>query len=152
MAGGNPIRGSRIGAGSGTGSDAGPSARVAPALAYDKARSKVMLFGGGTWDPYYDDTWSWNGTSWTAIAPAKKPSMRQSARLVYDPTRSLLILFGGADDTLLNDMWEWDGTNWANVVVTGPPPRCCYAYAHDLARRETVLFGGSDNQTWVYGR
>jgi hypothetical protein len=63
-----------------------------------------------------------------------------------------MILFGGDDGTMLNDLWEWDGSNWSEVTVAGPPPRCCYAYAHDPARRATVLFGGSDDQTWLYSQ
>ena len=84
--------------------------------------------------------------------PSVKPSPRQSARLVYDPTRSILLLFGGHDGTEREDMWEWDGENWRDLDVSGPPPRCCYAYALDLARSTAVLFGGSDNQTWLYGQ
>ena len=131
---------------------AGPDPLVAPAVAYDDARRRVTFFGGGTWNPYSDETWTFDGTTWSELMPTVKPSPRQSARLVYDPTRSILLLFGGHDGTERGDMWEWNGTSWRELSVTGPPPRCCYAYALDLARSEAVLFGGSDNQTWVYGQ
>ena len=71
--------------------------------------------------------------------------------MVFDPTRSLVLLFGGDDGAFLNDLWEWDGTTWTASPVAGPPPRCCYAFAHDTGRSETVLYGGPDDQTWVYG-
>lgn len=131
---------------------AGPNPLVALAVAYDVARRRVTFFGGGTWNPYSDETWTFDGTTWTELMPSVKPSPRQSARLVYDPTRSILLLFGGHDGTERGDMWEWDGTNWSELSVTGPPPRCCYAYALDLARSAAVLFGGSDHQTWVFSR
>lgn len=130
---------------------AGPTARVAPALAFDKAHGVSVLFGGGSWNPYYEDMWTWDGTTWKELTPSPKPGKRQSARAVYDPSRQLVLLFGGDDGTLLNDLWEWDGTSWAKVNVQGPPPRCCYAFAHDTKRGEAVMFGGPDDQTWVYG-
>jgi hypothetical protein len=124
---------------------AGPSARIAPAVAFDEVRGETVLFGGGTWSPYFDGVW-------TELSPAVSPTARQSARAVFEPTRGVVLLFGGADASLLSDLWEWDGTTWTELAVTGPPPRCCYAFAHDRARAETVLFGGPDDSTWVYGR
>jgi len=131
----------------------GPSARVAPAIAFDEANGELVLFGGGTWSPYYADTWTFDGTTWTQATPAPNPSpsMRQSARMIFDKTRALTLLFGGYDGTLLADLWEWNGTAWSAVNVTPPPARCCFAFAHDTKRGEAVVFGGPDNQTWIYG-
>jgi hypothetical protein len=132
---------------------AGPSPRVAPALAFDEVSGELVLFGGGTWNPYYADTWTFDGSVWTELTPAPNPSpsLRQSARMIYDSTRSVTLLFGGYDGTLLNDLWEWNGTAWSLVNVTPPPPRCCFAFAHDTKRGEAIVFGGPDNQTWIYG-
>jgi hypothetical protein len=129
----------------------GPSGRVAPALAFDEARRQLVLFGGGTWSPYYGDTWSFDGATWRELTPARAPSIRQSARMIHDSGASRLLLFGGYDGTLLNDLWQWDGSSWSEVVVEPPPPRCCYSFAHDTRRGEAVLFGGPDNETWIYG-
>lgn len=129
----------------------GPSARVAPAIAFDEAAGEVVLFGGGTWNPYFGDTWTFDGTAWSELSPTPAPSMRQSARMIYDSTRSLALLFGGDDGALLSDLWEWNGTAWSQVTVTPPPARCCFAFAHDTKRGEAVVFGGPDNQTWIYG-
>jgi hypothetical protein len=138
---------------------AGPTARVAPAIAFDKARGHVLLFGGGTWGPYSGDTWTWNGTAWAELTPGDGdggttigPGPRQSARLVYDPTRSLLMLFGGDNGSLLRDLWEWNGTTWTKADDQGPSQRCCYALAHDPTRRAIVLFGGPDSQTWAFSQ
>jgi hypothetical protein len=130
---------------------AGPSPRVAPAIVFDKARNEVVLFGGGNWSPYFGDTWRWNGTSWNELTPGTAPSARQSARMIYDATRSLVLLFGGDNGQLRNDLWQYNGQSWSEVIVAGPPPRCCFAFAHDTKRNQAVLFGGPDNQTWVYG-
>jgi hypothetical protein len=129
----------------------GPEARVAPAVAYDKLSGELVLFGGGTWSPYFDDTWTFDGTTWTELTPSPAPSIRQSARMIFDSTRSVTLLFGGYDGTLLNDLWEWNGSTWSLVNVTPPPPRCCFAFAHDTKRGEALVFGGPDNETWIYG-
>jgi hypothetical protein len=120
-------------------------------MAFDKARGELLLFGGGSWNPYRNDMWRWNGAAWNEITLTSGPSSRQSARMVFDATRSLVLLFGGADSNLLNDLWEWNGASWSPVSVTPPPPRCCYAFAHDTTRGEALLFGGPDSQTWIYG-
>ena len=45
-----------------------PTTRLGPALAFDGLRSDMVLFGG--FDPtnagYLGDTWTWDGTDWTA--------------------------------------------------------------------------------------
>ncbi len=135
----------------------GPSARVAPGMAFDRTRGRVVLFGGGNWNPYFSDTWQYDGTTWTQHFPTTSPSSRQSARMVYDRARSVAVLFGGDDGAALNDLWEWDGSNWAQVSVSGPPPRCCYAFAHDTSRGVALLYGGGDlsttyGETWSFGQ
>ena len=132
-------------------SGTGPGPRVAPAMAFDKARGELLLFGGGNWNPYFGDMWRFNGTTWSSITVTGGPSQRQSARMVFDSTRSLVLLFGGDNSSALADLWEWNGASWAPVSVTPPPARCCFAFAHDTRRGEAVIFGGPDNQTWIYG-
>lgn len=50
---------------------AGPPKRSGHVMAYDAARGKVMLYGGGSWDgkisTNYDDTWEWNGQQWMQV-------------------------------------------------------------------------------------
>jgi hypothetical protein len=129
----------------------GPSPRVGPAMVYDPARGRTLLFGGGTWSPYFDDLWQYDGAGWTEIALDLAPPERQSGRMVFDPTRDLVVLFGGGNAGTLSDLWEWDGTEWTEIALaTAPSPRCCYSYAHDTSRHETVLFG-PDDETWIYG-
>lgn len=131
-----------------------PSARIGAGMVYDEARGRMFLFSGGSWGlgPYPEDTWSYDGASWSVLSPTSSPPGRQSGRLIYDDTRDLVVLFGGDDGTRLDDLWEYDGTTWTEVTVPGPGARCCFAYAHDRNRRQAVLFGGPDNQTWIYGQ
>jgi hypothetical protein len=93
-------------------------------LAYDRARARVVLFGGGTFTPsYFNDTWEWNGTTWTQMASPSAPSVRASAAMAFDPVRQRVLLLGGAvtfgpTTTYSSDQWEWDGVAWSAM----PPP------------------------------
>jgi len=64
-------------------------------------------------------------------------------------TRNRVVLFGGYGLISgnyyggLDDTWEWNGINWVFRSDTGPPRRCRHTIVYDSARRETVLFGGS---------
>src|SRR5215467_806721 len=60
---------------------ASPAARFRAAVAYDAATGSVVLFGGavgfgGRWG---NDTWTWNGTTWTQQHPATSPPARAFA-------------------------------------------------------------------------
>src|SRR5262245_23099562 len=59
-----------------------PVARTFHAMAYDGARQRTVLFGGTYFDSlvgdivYGSDTWTWDGTNWSQIAPAVAPTGR----------------------------------------------------------------------------
>jgi parallel beta-helix repeat protein len=42
-----------------------PSPRLDPAMAYDVARRKTVLYGGWNWTSSFADTWEWDGSMWT---------------------------------------------------------------------------------------
>lgn len=50
---------------------AGPAERSGHVMAYDTARGKTMLYGGGSWDgktsTNYNDLWEWDGKQWTEV-------------------------------------------------------------------------------------
>ena len=60
----------------------GPPARADAVLAYDPATSQMVLYGGLEVAPpgsYLQDTWNWNGSTWTELATTGPPA-RQSSR------------------------------------------------------------------------
>jgi len=121
-----------------------PPARLRHALAYDFQRGRTVLFGGasGMGGPDLSDTWEWDGTNWTQLAPATAPPARENHALAYDLARGRTVLFGGPS---LSDTWEWDGTNWSDrspPVASSPAFRSNPALAYDSLRARTVLFGG----------
>ncbi len=123
--------------------EAGPSPRNAPAMAYDESRHQVILFGGDRGqEGALGDTWIYDGRQWREIA-ATGPSARSIHAMVYDSRRQRVVLFGGvADGRTLGDTWEWDGTRWTQAATSGPQPRALHGLAYDAARGRTVLFGG----------
>jgi hypothetical protein len=123
-------------------------------MAFDAARQQVVYFGG----PTGDQTWTWNGTTWTKRTPAHSPPARSGHAMAYDAARQRVILFGGgANSVAVNDTWAWDGTDWTLVDAgTGPGKRFNHAMAYDRARKEIVMFGGLDENfnfypdTWTW--
>ena len=66
-------------------------------MAYDPGTGQLVLFGGYD-GGFLDDTWTWNGSTWTQMTPATSPPARDSASMAYDPGTGQLVLFGGWDE------------------------------------------------------
>ncbi len=122
----------------------GPPARFGAAMAADSARGTVVLFGGLDKTTPLDDTWTWDGVSWTQHSPAVTPPARLLAGMVYDATRQQVVLFGGVGThEVLGDTWTWDGSTWTERhPATSPPLRGGFGMAYDEAHAQVVLFGG----------
>lgn len=142
-------------------STAGPAARQLTSMVSDKARQKVVLFGGwnsATPVSHFADTWEWDGVAWIQAQPATSPPGRRWHSMAYDELRQRVVLFGGSiNSTELDDTWEWDGSNWVDVSpVASPPRRDKHAMVYDTARQRVVLFGGYSpglgfvNDTWEW--
>ena len=135
--------------------DIGPSPRFGHAMAFDAARGRVVLFGGGAFgDDRFGDTWTWDGEHWTQVENIG-PAARAGHAMAYDSGRQRVVLFGGrAVGGLLDDTWEWDGESWTQVQDSGPSPRDAHAMAFDAARGRVVLFGGAAGDpfgdTWAW--
>lgn len=140
----------------------GPSPRSASVAAYDSVRHVIVLFGGsgpGGAGPakLFDDTWTWDGATWTQHFPAHKPNARFDAAMAFDKQRGVTVMYGGLGQTETYDAtWTWDGIDWTlqDPPVT-PGARHFYSMAYDDAAGVTVLFGGtlpgqrlSDTWTW----
>lgn len=139
--------------------------RDSQSMTYDAATGTVLMFGGFTQSPGNlcafqagNDTWSWNGTSWTQLQPANSPPIRSNAVMAYDGATGKVILFGGAGGVSqpLNDTWSWDGTNWTQLNPRNvPPARLGAGMVYDSALSELVMFGGANNSgllpdTWAW--
>jgi hypothetical protein len=132
-----------------------PLAREAAVMAFDSATNRLILFGGfdGIGNSgYLNDTWSWNGSTWTQLFPATSPPERVFSSLAFDTSAGQLILFGGTgiSDAPLNDTWSWNGTNWIQLSpATSPPASEAAVMAFDSVTNQLILFGGISNTGYL---
>jgi len=129
-----------------------PSPRCDAAMAWDPETDEILLFGGGTAGMAtgisgtpLDDTWSWNGTTWTPLQPAHKPPPRESAAIGFDAIRHRLVVFGGrAQTNVLSDGWSFAQGDWTALASAGVPPGRRYhaQLAWNGARGRLTLIGG----------
>ena len=115
----------------------------------------MVLFGGTTsTGNFLNDTWTWDGTTWTQQSPPVSPSPRSQMAMAYDPATSSVVLFGGCNISpgacKLGDTWTWNGVakTWTqqNPIVSPSARRAPMAY--DNANGTMLLFGG-DNAVGV---
>jgi hypothetical protein len=148
---------------------ASPPARGWPAMSNSQGNS-LLLFGGQSFATAFDDTWTWNGTSWTEVSSPSgcsttctaSPSARWAPWMAYDAATSTAILFGGATFASLaplNDTWSWNGSAWTQVSAPAgctiacsesPQPRWSSQLIYDAARGTLLLFGGYNNSVGVF--
>ncbi len=141
----------------------GPQGRQLARLVHDSARNETVMFGGYSTasSSALDDTWTFDGTTWTQKSPATVPPRRDTYAMAYDSTRNVTTLFGGVDSSafpgsITNQTWEWNGVDWTQrMSANAPSPRFGSAMAFDVARGVQVLFGGSTasgylNETWEW--
>ena len=134
-----------------------PMVRYLLSMAFDSNRNKIVLFGGGNGGTYLNDTWEYDGITWTPRnLGLTVPPIRILASMAFDSHRNVIVLFGGKDTESLNDTWEYNGTTWTEVTVTGskPSPRNAACMVFDSNRNKMVLFGGLYttylNDIWEY--
>jgi len=120
--------------------------------------ASVLMFGGST-DcsgstpvPVLNETWSWNGTSWTAEAAGTAEYLASMATL-----GNSTMEYGGfdANDGFQGTTWVWGGTGWTSQASASPGGRAFSAMA--TVGANIVLFGGCNNcfsaalnDTWTW--
>ncbi len=133
-----------------------PAPRDWYAAAYDSLRGRMIVFGGRDASTTYGDTWEWDGTSWTLLAPAVSPSPRKWASMAFDSARGQAIMFGGHDGTsYLGDTWAWDGSKWTQLSpATSPSARGRGKMVYNIRKGEMMYFAGRaaavNSDTWIW--
>ncbi len=143
-----------------------PPARGQPAMVYDAAAHRLILFGGWNLDREFNDTWTFDPTdnTWKELSPSGTlPDPRYGPDLVYDSTGGRLIMFGGCPDGdgAYNDTWAYDAeaNTWTKFRVAygaAPPLRALQSTVFDPSGDRLIMFGGSSaalqsdfNDTWA---
>jgi RHS repeat-associated protein len=126
---------------------------------------KIVLFGGvtrasGTITGYSNDTWTFDGTTWTKLTLATKPSARGGVQLAHDDRNGNVVLFGGllSGGTNSGETWTFNGTAWTQVSTTYAPSALHdYGLAYNSTLRGVELVGGysvsgsaTHSEQWVF--
>lgn len=134
-----------------------PPGRQEAMMAYDASIGKVVLFGGiDTSTQRLNDTWTFDGTTWTDVSSTARPSARTGGAMEYDPVTASVILFGGsASGSYLGDTWSWSAGTWTELSPgTGPGARCYSQLVYDPETTTLLLYAGYDNHdfadTWSF--
>jgi Kelch motif/Galactose oxidase, central domain len=133
------------------------SGRVGQAMAFDG--TNVMVYGGqgaSNLAGVFQDTWTFNGTTWTLQAPSTIPYGRYNPEAAYLAGTGAVMFGGQIVGQLLNETWIWNGTTWSQVTVangTGPSARVGHCMAASTTK--VVMFGGQGtnqqfNDTWTF--
>src|SRR5260370_12293240 len=91
----------------------------------------------------YNDTWTWDGQTWTDRSTQDRPPARRAGLFAFDAARGVAILFGGEDfeGKMLDDTWTWDGRNSTMRSPKRPPSaRAGPLVAHHSAPHVLSLF------------
>jgi cysteine-rich repeat protein len=130
-----------------------PPPRYVPAMAYDAARNRVVLYGGSYYDDLFQtvssrsDTWEWDGTTWTERQPVGSvppaPPWVATHTMAYDAAHGRIILHSGS-------IWEWDGTAWTERLFGGSSPSWIREHdmVYDVARDRIVVV--DYGTTWLW--
>ena len=104
----------------------GPRLGVAATVA-----GKVVLFGGQDVNAAsLNDTWTWDGTSWTQVINLTPvPPIRLAAAGAV--LNGQFVVFGGTTNNSndFNDTWIWNGSSWIQGPTSGPSVRAWAAMA-----------------------
>ncbi|MEO8663231.1 MAG: kelch repeat-containing protein [Bryobacteraceae bacterium] len=126
-----------------------PPALSGANLVYDPISKTAVLFGGTRTDSAdSNETWTWDGATWTQQFSLVGPPARSfnAQQMVYDAATRTIVLFGGygSNGITLADTWEWSGRTKAwrqKFPATSPSPRGT-TLAYDAINQKVLLFGG----------
>ena len=145
---GDPDGGTRaVDSGDSTTPDAGPVTRM------------VMFGGYNNYanDSYMDETWLFDGTTWTQV-PGPGPSAKGAVAMAALDGK-IILLHENPTET-----WSFDGSSWTMITASGPPPTTNDA-GFTVTRGVAVMapvagklmtFGGTDDfnnqyaDTWLF--
>ncbi len=92
-----------------------PPLRDSYATDYDSHNGNTVIFGGVACTStcsttLLNDTWTWNGSNWTQMAPSTSPSGRLWGSMAFDSGRNVSVLYGGSPPLVgqpdFADTWE----------------------------------------------
>ena len=106
-----------------------PTARFWHSMVFDSQQGKTRIFGGDHVAPFslgpVNDTWDWDGTSWTQDVTPTAPSPRAGQSMAYDSGLGRTVVFGGTDEgfpgVFYNDTWQFGTPADGDLGLAGVP-------------------------------
>src|SRR5262249_22469286 len=86
-------------------------------MSYDLARQRTVMFGGNGPTGLTDQTWEWDGATWTLVTPTQLPPGRYYHAMAYDDESQRIVTFGGQG---IGVTWLYGGARDAPVSTLGP--------------------------------
>jgi hypothetical protein len=127
----------------------GPGPRSSSVMSFDARSNRLILHGGLVGQVVLGDTWALDAQGWIQLSLPASPGPRFQAQMVEDG--SGLLLFGGFRQFIQGSerdvpSWRWNGAAWQQLAVQGEPYpyRMDHEMVWDEARRQALLFGGTD--------
>lgn len=129
-----------------------PLAQVA--MAFDRGRGRMVLFGGRTSRDLEasNETWERDASGAWQVVTNLGPVRRFDAFMAYDEARAVTVLFGGVacipqtpyscTNVYYADTWEWNGTTWTEKPAAGFGP-ATRSMIYDPVRQRVVRYDGS---------
>lgn len=152
----------------------GPSSRMFPAMAYDTATHKTVLYGG-VWNgaSWLYDTWEYDGNagSWTQVSSGLPGGTQLSQRvpqMTFDQNQQKRVLIDMYNQGIVFAelrVFEWDGAQWVRrtpmpdpdrMTERVPTPASGFGLAYDSAQRMVIMNNGLNvggfypSTTWGY--
>jgi hypothetical protein len=156
----DPKQGWGLVAGEDPGNSEIPLPRENAVMAFDRARSRIVLFGGRNIAGVLPgDTFEWDGSSWKRF-PTGAPPMPMSGRTLHALAdgNGKVVLFGGLDATSVlatPAALTWNGAGWQPLAVPASlKSRVGHSLTYDSVNDKYVLFGGQitapaiESETW----
>ena len=131
----------------------GPKARKEHAMAYDRVRKRVVLFGGDD-GSLVGDLWEWDGDKWLELpVQGPTPAARQNHGMAFNPETGAVLVMGG--ENYLNGcdegwgakcgyVWQFNAKtkSWNKTTSLAPVGRSNASLAYHQVLERVVLFGG----------
>ena len=124
-----------------------PGPRKGHKMAWDPARSRVILLGGYDGGGYPQEMWEWDGNDWSERL-VTLPLPCEEFVLVTNTDTSMLLAFGGhrpaSDGAIFQDTWEYGGEGWVKKTELRKAPETIHGSCslYDLQNKIIVTFGG----------
>ncbi len=123
-----------------------PAPRIEPAVAFDGANNRMIVFGGYG-DHHFNDVWALDLTMvsevWNVLTTTGAPSPRTGLRAIIDAENNRFIFFGGNNGQVTyNETWSLNlnSLSWSLLQPAGtlPSPRWAHSAVYDSKQPQTL--------------